>query len=153
SDGKRPRVHDVNRASRQPDSQADLDALHFAPFDLLEINGDAPPPRFDPVWKQVSDLFGGAQRCAPVESVVAKDAAEVEKQFKAWVGQGAEGAVVRSDAAGLFKIKPRHTIDAAVIGFTEGTDDRRGMVHDLLLALMRPDGTFHILGRVGGGFT
>lgn len=152
-DGKRPRVHDVSRASRQPDSQADLDALHFAAFDLMEINGDAPGPLFDPVWKQVNDLFGGGKRCAPVESVVVKDAAEVEKQFKAWVGEGAEGAVVRSDAAGLFKIKPRHTIDVAVIGFTEGTDDRQGLLHDLLLALMRPDGTLHILGRVGGGFS
>jgi hypothetical protein len=152
-DGKRPRVHDVTRASRTPDSQADLDGLNFAMFDIMDLNGDAPNPRYDAVWKQINDLFGSAKRCAPVESVVVKDAAEVEKQFKAWVGQGAEGAVVRSDAAGLFKIKPRHTIDAAVIGFTEGTDDRQGLLHDLLLALMRPDGTFHILGRVGGGFS
>lgn len=48
---------------------------------------------------------------------------------------------------------PRHTIDAAVIGFTEGTGDRQGMMHDLLVALMRPDGTFHILGRVGAPFS
>ncbi len=69
------------------------------------------------------------------------------------MGQGAEGSVVRSDALGLFKIKPRHTIDCVVIGFTEGTDDRQGMIHDLLLALMRPDGCLHIVGHVGGGFS
>ena len=60
---------------------------------------------------------------------------------------------MRSDSVGRFKLKPRHTIDAAVIGFTEGTDDRRGMVHDLLIALFRPDGCLHVVGHVGGGFS
>jgi hypothetical protein len=152
-DGKRPRVHDVSRAARQPESPRDLDALHYAAFDLLEVNGETPPPQFDSVWKQLTNLFGKGEKVGLVESVALRDAGEVERQFRKWVAQGAEGAVVRSDAAGMFKIKPRHTIDAVVIGFTEGTEDRQGMLHDLLLALMRPDGSFHILGRVGGGFT
>jgi hypothetical protein len=152
-DGKRPRVHDVSRAARQPESAADVDSLHFAAFDVMELNGDTPVNGFDSVWKQITDLFRGGKRVGPVEAVALRDAAAVERQFRTWVGQGAEGAVVRSDAVGLFKIKPRHTIDAAVIGFTAGSDDREGMIHDLLLALMRPDGTFHVLGRVGGGFS
>ena len=40
-----------------------------------------------------------------------------------------------------------------MIGFTESTDERAGMMHDLLLAVMRHDGTLHILCRVGGGFS
>ena len=65
----------------------------------------------------------------------------------------AEGLVARSDSAGIFKIKPRHTIDVAVVGFAESIDDREGMLHDLLIAVVRPDGSFHIAGHVGGGFT
>jgi ATP-dependent DNA ligase len=152
-DGKRARVHDVSRVARQPESARDLDALHFAAFDLLDVNGEPPAPNYDAVWKQLTNLFGKEDHVGLVESVALRDPVEVEKQFRKWVGQGEEGIVVRSDAAGMFKIKPRHTIDAAVIGFTEGTDDRQGLLHDLLLALMRPDGAFHILGRVGGGFT
>ncbi len=152
-DGKRPRVHDVSRAARQPESRADLEALHFAAFDLMECNGEPPPAQFDPVWKQLKGLFGKGERIGLVDAVLVRDPAEVERQYKKWIAQGAEGAVIRSDAAGMFKVKPRHTIDAAVIGFTEGTDDRQGLLHDLLLALMRPDGTFHVLGRVGGGFS
>ena len=60
---------------------------------------------------------------------------------------------MRSDSAGIFKVKPRHTLDVVVIGFAEGVDDRVGMLHDLLLAMMRADGSFQLLGRVGGGFS
>ena len=152
-DGKRPRVHDVSRAARQPDGLADLEALQFAVFDLLEVNGQASGPCFGETWKKVCDLFGGGRRCLPVEAATARNSTEVDGQVHQWLDQGAEGAVIRSDAVGLFKVKPRHTIDAAVIGFTEGTDDRQGLLHDLLLALMRADGTYHVLGRVGGGFS
>jgi ATP-dependent DNA ligase len=153
-DGKRARVHDVSRAARQPESRDDLAALHFAAFDLLEINGEPPPVEFEATWKRLGQLLGKGKQVDLVEAVTGvRDPAEVERLFKKWVGKGAEGAVVRSDAAGMFKIKPRHTIDAAVIGFTEGTEDRQGLLHDLLLALMRPDGTFQVLGRVGGGFS
>jgi hypothetical protein len=153
-DSKRARVHDVSRAARQPESRDDLPALHFAAFDLMEINGEAPPAAFDVVWKRLGELLSNGKNLDLVEALPAvRDPAEVERQFKKWVHKGAEGAVVRSDAAGMFKIKPRHTIDAAVIGYTERTDDRQGLLHDLLLALMRPDGTFQVLGRVGGGFS
>jgi hypothetical protein len=53
----------------------------------------------------------------------------------------------------MFKIKPRHTLDVAVVGFTESTDERQGMLHDLLTGVMRSDGSLHMLTRVGGGFS
>jgi hypothetical protein len=40
-----------------------------------------------------------------------------------------------------------------VIGFSEGIDDRKGLLHDLLVAVIRDDGTYHEFARVGGGFT
>ena len=82
------------------------------------------------------------------------DADDIQKLFAEWVeAEGAEGLVVRSDTAGLFKVKPRHNLDAVVIGFTESVDDRQGLLHDLLLAVMRHDGTLQVLTRVGGGFS
>jgi hypothetical protein len=151
--GKRPRVHDVSRIARQPGSQAELDQLAFAAFDIVEIDGVAPTGGFDATWKRVTELFKGGKRCFPIESLNLTDAAGIEAQYRKWVEQGAEGAVVRSDAVGTFKLKPRHSIDCVVIGFTEGTDDRRGLLHDLLVAVMRADGCLHVLGHVGGGFT
>lgn len=151
---RRPRVHDVSKVARQPESAADLEALHFAVFDVLELDGAPATTVYSAVYKQIEGLFKDGVRIRPVETVRTKTTEEVFKAFETWVEkEGAEGIVVRSDSAGLFKVKPRMTIDAAVLGFTEGTNDRSGMLHDMLLGLMRKDQTFHVLGRVGGGFT
>jgi hypothetical protein len=151
---RRPRVHDVSRVARQPESSADLDLLHFAVFDILEIDDKPAPNAYKDVFKKIESTFGEGVRVHPVETERAKTAADVLKLFEKWVEkEGAEGLVVRSDTAGHFKIKPRISLDVAVLGFTEGTDDRVGMIHDMLVGLMRQDNSFHILGRVGGGLT
>src|SRR5262245_29624491 len=151
--GKRPRVHDVTRVARQPGSQAELDSLRFAAFDIVELDGKPVTDAYAKVLARLKDLFCKGKCCSVVETVPLKDGSGIAEQHRKWVDAGAEGAVVRSETIGTFKIKTRHTLDAVVIGFTEGTDDRAGMVHDLLLAVMRADGNLHVLGRVGGGFS
>ncbi len=150
---RRPRVHDVSTVARQPQSLEDISKLRFAVFDLISIDNQPPGESYADTWQTIESLFGGGELVHPVETRILSDTAGVEQLFKKWVeDEGAEGVVVRSDSAGLFKVKPRHTIDAVVIGFTESVDERQGMMHDLLLAVMREDGTMHILCRVGGGF-
>ncbi|MFO0803643.1 MAG: hypothetical protein U0791_11070 [Gemmataceae bacterium] len=150
---KRARVHDVSRIARQPASQAELDALAFAAFDIIQLDGLPHAAPFAETWAKLTQLLRGGKNVHVVETVLLKDAGEIDAQFRKWNDLGAEGTVVRSDAVGVFKLKPRHTIDAVVIGFTEGTEDRKGMIHDLLVAVMRADGCLHVLGHVGGGFT
>jgi ATP dependent DNA ligase C terminal region len=151
--GKRPRVHDITRVARQPASQAELDGLRFAAFDIVEFDGKPNADAYPNVLAKLKSLFCKGKHCGVVETVPLKDGPAIAEQHKKWVDVGAEGAVVRSETVGTFKIKTRHTLDAVVIGFTEGTDDRAGMVHDLLLAVMRADGNLHVVGRVGGGFS
>jgi hypothetical protein len=151
--GKRPRVHDITRVARQPASQAELDGLRFAAFDVVELDGKPNADPYPRVLARLTDLFCKGKHCGVVETVPLKDGPAIADQHRKWVDAGAEGAVVRSETVGTFKIKTRHTLDAVVVGFTEGTDDRSGMVHDLLLAVMRADGNLHVLGRVGGGFS
>ncbi|HYF51789.1 MAG TPA: hypothetical protein VEJ63_20400 [Planctomycetota bacterium] len=153
-DGKRARIHDVVKVARQPESKEDLHSLRFAVFDLLELDGKPPATQFGETWKRIRKIFDTGESVRPVDGFFTKKTNEIEEKFEEWVEKdGEEGVVVRSDTAGFFKIKPRHSVDAAVVGFTEATEDRKGMLHDLLIALMRTDGTFHLLGRVGGGFT
>jgi hypothetical protein len=150
----RTRVHDVSTTARGPKSEDDLKLLRFAVFDIISLNNKNVVQPFTESWKTISKWFGKGERIHPVEAKSAKDAGEIGRIFEEWVEkEGAEGLVVRSDTAGIFKIKPRHSIDVAVLGFTESQADRQGMLHDLLMGVQRDDGTLQVLGRVGGGFT
>jgi ATP dependent DNA ligase C terminal region len=80
--------------------------------------------------------------------------ADIQAKFQQWViTEGGEGVVARSEKFGWYKIKPRHSIDVAVIGYSHGIEDRADMLHSLLLGLVREDGTYHVIGRTGGGFS
>ena len=150
---RRPRVHDITAVARQPESEDDLRRIRFAVFDILSIDGQPPGDVFADTWKIVEKVFGEGQAIHPVQAKTVADADGVQRLFESWVeNEGAEGLVVRSDTAGIFKVKPQHTLDAAVIGFTESVGDRQGLLHDLLLGVMRHDGTLQVLSRVGGGF-
>jgi ATP-dependent DNA ligase len=153
-DDKRPRVHDVVRVARKPESQEQVDSLCLGLFNIYEWDDEERSGRYADRYDRITDLFGEGDRVHPVETVSGDGSKAVLEQFKKWVDdENAEGVVARNDTAGVFKVKPRHTIDLAAIGFTEGLDDRAGMLHDVMLAVVRADGSFHIIGRVGGGFS
>lgn len=150
---RRNPVQQIVRLLRSPKSKADLESIGLAAFDVLEVNGKAVESVKD-VFTHLNKWFGKGKLVRAAENVVADKDDTILEYFTNWVvGEAAEGIVVRHDRAGWFKIKLRHNIDAAVIGFSEGTDDRKGMLHDLLVAVVREDGTFHEFARVGGGFT
>lgn len=153
-DDRRERVHDVVRIARSPRSDDDLERLRFEAFDLVDLEAAAPvdAPLADR-WARLGDLLPAGGLVTRVPGRWGR-AADVHRAFEEWAADGAaEGVVARSDRVGGVKIKERHTLDAAVIGFTVGADDRADLLHDLLVAVLRPDGAFHVLGRVGGGFS
>ncbi|HTH37467.1 MAG TPA: hypothetical protein VL572_05845 [Pyrinomonadaceae bacterium] len=150
---QRHRIYQVVKLLRSPASEAELKKLGLAVFDILEFNG-APVESAADVFALLEKWFGGGKLAHPAEHRVLKNLEAVQELFADWViGENAEGIVVRHDQAGWFKVKSRHNLDAAIIGFSEGSEDRKGLLHDLLVAVMRNDGTFHEFARVGGGFT
>ena len=154
TDGERPRVHDVVRVARNPQSEADVAQLGFAAFDIYELDGDDISENYTAAYSKLQELFGKGKLIHPVETVARETASTILKQFKTWVlEEGEEGIVARSPVAGIYKIKPRHSLDLAVVGFSEGMEDRAGMVHDLLCAIVRKSGKFHLVAKVGGGFS
>jgi hypothetical protein len=149
----RTRVHDVTSALRQPSGTEHLERIQFAVFDILAAD-DQTFETIESVAPLIEQWFAGGKRVHAVPSCWLESAHDIAAQFEAWVeADGSEGLVARSDTAGTFKVKPQHTVDAVVIGFTESSDDRQGMLHDLLLALIRHDGSLQLLCRVGGGFS
>ena len=153
ADGKRPWVHDVVRVARAPADEEDVNRLSFAIFNIYDLDGKDLSMHYGDAILKVQEIFAEGQRVHSVETVVG-DEKEIFKLFSKWVDEeSAEGVVIRSDSAGVFKIKLRHTLDLAVVGFSEGIDDRSGMLHSMLLAVIRSDGSFQIVSRVGGGFS
>lgn len=150
-DGKRTRVHDVCRIARAPETQAEVDMLCYAVFAIYDLDGADLSINPEGMLAKLRQILRDGDRAHLMETV-AGDEKQVHALYKKWVEEGGgEGIVVRSDKVGYFKIKPRHTVDAAVIGFSEGIEDRAGMIHSLLLALVRDDGSYHVIGRTGGG--
>jgi len=155
-DGERPRVHDVVRVARAPSSEEEVSQLAMGVFNVYELEGEDFSMRYAEAIEKVESIFGvlgGDTLIHSVETVHGNEKAVFE-QYKKWVvEENAEGVVIRSDSAGVYKIKPRHTLDLVLVGFSEGIDDRAGMLHSLLLGIVRDDGNFQIISRVGGGFT
>jgi ATP-dependent DNA ligase len=150
---KTNRVQGVIQILRSPKTDAQLKKVALAVFDVERLN-DKKVETSKEAFTLLKKWFGKGALAHPAEHVVANKLDRVMELFNDWVvTEGSEGMVVRHDRAGWFKLKLRHNLDAAIIGFSEGTDDRKGMVHDLLVALMRDDGTFHEFARVGGGFS
>lgn len=146
-------VQQVVRVLRSPPSKDALEKLGLAVFDIVDLDGK-PVEQTAKVYEQLAKLFGKGKKVHVVEHERADKIETVMERFTDWViGEGSEGVVVRHDQAGWYKVKQRHTLDVAVIGYSEGQDDRKGMLHDLLVAIVRSDGTYHELTRVGGGFS
>jgi len=146
-------VQQVVRILRSPSSKEQLEKIGLAVYDLIDADGESVTEAAK-VFSLLTKWFGNGNRVHPAEHHKTDKVDTVLEYFTEWVvGEGSEGVVVRHDQAGWFKIKSRHTLDVAIIGYSEGEDGRKGLLHDLLVAVVRNDGTFHEFTRVGGGFT
>ncbi len=143
----RPRCHDVLRALAVPEERA---KLKLAPFDLLECSGEPyKSAHYKETHQELCRLFSG-EMIRPVEMRNAQSKEEVEAIFDEWVvGEGAEGLVVHSESPVVWKLKPRHTVDAAVVGFTA----TEAGVRDLLFAVRREDEKFQVFASGSNGLT
>ena len=146
-EGGRPRCADVKRALADP---ALRDELRLAPFDILEVNGEP--------WKADHYKHTHAQLCQwfhgnyviPVDMMKAESLEEVQTIYDEWVEcQGAEGLVIHSDSHIICKVKPRHTIDAVIVGYTTGDKG----VRDLMMAVRKEDGLFQVFAVGSGGLS
>lgn len=143
----RPRCADVKRALADPTLR---DELRLAPFDILEVNGEP--------WKADHYKHTHAKLCQwfhgdyviPVDMMKAESLEEVQTIYDEWVEcQGAEGLVIHSDSHIICKVKPRHTIDAVIVGYTTGDKG----VRDLMMAARREDGLFQVFAVGSGGLS
>ena len=147
----RERVGDV--ATALSDGQL-LDKLHLAPFDILDVEGEEyTASHYKETLALLNQQFSGSL-VKPVEGRLATSKQEVMQIYQQWVDEeGAEGLVVHSELPITYKVKPRHSIDAVIIGYTVGENENEHAVRDLLLAVMRGDGVLQQFGATGNGLS
>lgn len=151
-DGKRTRVSDVSRALG--DSKRSKE-LALAPFDIIDINGvNFESTNYKETHGKLKALFKGGKLVNVVEAQDASNTKDVIQIFENWVNEkGAEGLVVHNGSSIIYKVKPRHTIDAVILGYSVGEGDDNNKIRDILVGVMHEDGLIQQFGATGNGFT
>ena len=149
--GQRTRVKDCAAALGDG---AKAPTLGFKAFDLVSVGEeDAQRWPYADRWQKITTLFNEGRRVAPVMTVEGQ-ADAVHARFDEWVNSGAfEGLVVRSDQGVTHKVKSTFEVDAVILGFGEHRTGDTAEVRELILGLVRDDGSFHVLGTAGSGLT
>lgn len=144
----RPRFDGVPEAL-VGEANAPVGKLGWACFDVVEVEGVSGGSQNDAYEKRlelIQTIFDGGRRVRAIKTETVSKHDDVRRLFGEWAQSGkGEGLVVRTHDARTWKLKPVFTLDAAVIGYT----DRRAapeQVRAVLLALMREDGKFQIIG-------
>jgi hypothetical protein len=145
----RPRYGDVVTAMADG---ALRDKLAFAAFDIMEIDGAAfESSHYKEVYARLKELCGNQSplfHCVDMRTASSPD--EVKQIYEEWVEGGhAEGLVVHSESGFVTKVKPRHSIDCAVVGYTTGDQGLR----DFMLSVVREDGLHQMVMSGSSGLT
>ncbi len=161
-DGRRCASADVTRASYSTDA-SDAARLRLALLDVVMLDGrDLRPHQseFLTIWNLLGEL-AGTDANGLVHRAEGGDVSggELNRMFSERAGGGLEGLVIRRlDRSEVCKLKPRINLDAAVIGFVEGTLEGQPGMMSLLTGLAYP-GTgagpgvqLQSIARVGSGF-
>jgi ATP-dependent DNA ligase len=141
----RKRIYDLLKELGQ-DGNKDL--IQLTLFDVIEID-DKPlcTDNYKEVIAQLNEFAGSRVHVVNIKEAKTKE--EVKTIFDALLEENSEGIVVRGSFPRVYKIKPKYSIDAAVVGYSES--EEKGKVRSLLLALMNEDGTYQIIGKAGSG--
>lgn len=147
----RERVGDVATALADP---ALYDKLMLAPHNIIEIDGVAfVVNHYKETHRRLMQLFGHGVLVHPVNGCAVSSAYEAQGIYDQWVTeQGAEGVVVHCENPMVWKVKPRHTIDAVIIGYTVD-EEQSDHLREMLLAVDYAEGKFQQFAVTGGGMS
>ena len=149
----RPRVGDVGVALAGG-ADAQVARLGFFAFEKLlgrDVGGASNPdmPEYKDRLAFMQKVFEGGKRVKVIKTELVSGTSAVRGLFEDWCEGGkGEGLVLRTADNRVHKVKPTFTLDAVVIGYTERRE-YAGSVRSVLLAVMREDGKFQLIGSCG----
>ncbi|MEN9361625.1 MAG: hypothetical protein RL095_3160 [Verrucomicrobiota bacterium] len=149
--GPRSRVYEVTSALGA-DGAEKASRLCFGAFAVLREGGEERRWSFEQSQEFLRGRLPASGSLHFIEQQ-SLDRAGMGKLYNSFVVDAAQEGLVACPAGSpmIYKIKPRHSVDVAIIGYTERPDEP-GSVRVLLCAMMRPDGAFQVFSKVGTGF-
>lgn len=147
---ERARVFAVSAALGQ--GAVGVDELAFAAFDVLALDGETYQKTTAERNEKLASMLPAEGKLHHINARRV-DLIELARLYNTWVVEGGEEGIVCIDEEqhSVYKIKPRHNVDAVILGFTE-LSDTPDSLRVLLTGLMRPDGSFQVFAKVGTGF-
>ncbi len=129
--------------------------LKLAVLDIISLNDESlSPEHYRDTHQQIVEIFGEAGSCHAIPMKETTSRQGVSEIAQSWVeGEHAEGIIVHSELPRIYKIKPKHTFDVVILGYTEGDNNNRGKIRDILVGLMTDNGSYQVIGKTGNGFT
>lgn len=144
---ERTRAFNLTKALTDADEN-----LAFAAFDSIEINES---PSYSKTTQEciteLEDIFPTEGKVHRVDFQTLSSRQEISELFKETVDiKDQEGLVVKTEQH-TYKVKPKYTFEAVIVGFADSDGERAGMFRDLLLAMLLPNGDFQIVGHLHHG--
>lgn len=147
--GDRSHSYDVIRTLFSPQSQADLDKLHLALFDVLILDQQETQSLDYPGRVKLLDGLPKTAKARPVRFQTVTSLAEVNAFLKEEVRSGQEGIVLHETSTkSTYKIKPKFNIDLAIVGYVVGTEELTGHAVSIMGALVHGN-SIQLVARVG----
>lgn len=132
----------------------DSDDLRFAAFDIMELEDTSffEQNAFERL-DTLKEIFPSDGHFHLVEHIISESTAELQEYFKEKVDiDNHEGIVVKTEGFTTFKVKPKFTFDAVIVGFAQGDGERSDLLRDFLLAFRKDDGSYQIFAHLSHGF-
>lgn len=146
-EGRRCRVGDLASALGGAE-KADVSKLCFAAFDVLTETSQAPAPYGDRL-ETIRKAIPSGNHLLVAETFETESLTDIRNLYEEYVISGkAEGLVIRAHDGMIYKVKPSHTIDAVILGYTVKADTPES-VRSILLGLIREDGNAQVWGACG----
>ena len=151
-------LHKKDGRTRSFDVTAALDDksadIYFAAFDLLTLDGEQVSLNLKSLDEKLNAVLSGGKSLHAIKNSIVESRKDIAALYKSIVEDGGhEGIVVRSHNGPTYKIKPLITLDAVILGYSEGQGSRAGMLREVLVGLCVAKDEYLLLTKVGNGYS
>jgi hypothetical protein len=148
---KDERTRSFDMTAALDDKSADI---YFAAFDLLTLDGEQVSLNLKSLDEKLNAVLSGGKSLHAIKNSIVESRKDIAALYKSIVEDGGhEGIVVRSHNGPTYKIKPLITLDAVILGYSEGQGSRAGMLKEVLVGLCVAKDEYLLLTKVGNGYS